>query len=246
MKFSFQNLTKSASKDQPVSLMKRDTSRIFTVPEDAELDATHYTSAQAPPLSLPIKESEPPAKYQHPLTPSVCSTPLKDVNRVLHDFAVSICAATEETKEVANTDDIPDVVKEALRCKRLNKLRTVTPKNELGDRSLSLGDLERHTNKIPLRTYSLGLPKLNGFMAADAESPKRKLKHRRLYQTITDPLFPVFRSDGLPVSQSLYDDYVESHYRELSKLPCEPVVKLEKVRLRYNFCVVYFILNILT
>lgn len=236
--------------------MKRDTSRIFTVPEDAELDATHYNASYSIPAynsSIKRKEevsniSEPP-KYQHPLTPSVCSTPLKDVNRVLHDFAVSICAATEETeddqtkeinptknenKEIPNTDEIPDVVKEALRCKRLNKLRNVTPKEKLilqaKDRntlSLSLTDLEdsqrKHSNKIPLKTYSLGLPKLNNMLSVDieTESPKKQ-KHWRVYHTITDPLHPVFRSDGIAVSQSLFDDYISSHYQELdqvSKLP---------------------------
>lgn len=249
--------------------MKRDASRIFTVPEEAELDATHYTTGHCiPPLyptaySSPVKRKEDTAtnnkaasaataaerpKYQHPLTPSVCSTPLKDVNRVLHGFAVSICAAAEEnedddtnkqkndddnrveeTKE-QNTDDIPDVVKEALRCKRLNKLRNATPKEKLmikaKDRnslSLSLTDLEeslkKHSNQVVLKTYSFGLPKLNGNLCVDyeAESPKKQRQRRRVYSTITDPYFPVFRSDGLPVSQSLYDEYIASHYKELDK-----------------------------
>ena len=240
--------------------MKRDTSRIFTVPEEAELDATHYNMTHCFPTSNPTAYSSPVKrkeesnnkserpKYQHPLTPSVCSTPLKDVNRVLHGFAVSICATGEEDEskpmdknqtneanknrtetEEQNMDDIPDVVKEALRCKRLNKLRNATPKEKLllkaKDRnaiSLSLTDLEdslkKYSSKIVLKTYSLGLPKLNGNLCVDydTESPKKR-KHRRYYNTITDPFYPVFRNDGLPVSQSLYNEYISSHYQELDQ-----------------------------
>ncbi|XP_008207978.1 uncharacterized protein LOC100116464 isoform X2 [Nasonia vitripennis] len=255
------NLAKPGPKDQPVSMMKRDVSRIFTVPEEAELDATHYNMAHCiPPLyptaySSPIKRKEEAnnkterPKYQHPLTPSVCSTPLKDVNRVLHGFAVSICAAGEENEakptdsnkqqnednkldsksKEQNMDDIPDVVKEALRCKRLNKLRNAPPKEKLmlkaKDRnamSLSLTDLDdsikKHSSKMVLKTYSIGIPKLNNSMSVDCddESPKKQ-KRRRYYNTITDPFYPVFRNDGLPVSQSLYDEYIASHYQELNQ-----------------------------
>ncbi|KAJ8680532.1 hypothetical protein QAD02_016319 [Eretmocerus hayati] len=250
-------ISKSNTKEQSTSMMKRDASRIFTVPEDVELDATHYNSVyNVPPLyptaySSPIKKKEEneqkneKPKYQHPLTPSVCSTPLKDVNRVLHGFAVSICATTEEENvegadneqaeksdknkqeghdKEQNPDEIPDVVKEALRCKRLNKLKTVTPKEQLllktKDRnsiSLSLTNLEdsveKDSNRVPLRAYNLGLPRLNALCVdPDAESPKAQKK--RLRYTITDPLYPVFRSDGTLISQSLHDEYISDHYKE--------------------------------
>ncbi|XP_058803293.1 uncharacterized protein LOC131671110 isoform X2 [Phymastichus coffea] len=248
------NLTKA--KEQPLSMMKRDISRIFTVPEDAELDSTHYSMTKCiPPLhptaySSPVKRKEgnnksERAKYQHPLTPSVCSTPLKDVNRVLHDFAVSIVATgdendakptnntsshkskdnklSSESKE-ESTDDIPGVVKEALRCKRLNKLKNATPIEKLimqakgrNAMSLSLTDLEdslnKQSNKITLKSYGVGLSKLNSNLH-DVESPKDR-HNRRHYNTITDPSFPIFRLDGLAISQSLYDEYIASHYQEL-------------------------------
>jgi hypothetical protein len=242
--------------------MKRDTSRIFTVPEEAELDATHYNMAHYIPALYPsiynspvkrkeeiIDKPERP-KCQHPLTPSICSTPLKDVNRVLHDFAVSICATSEESDTLSvdnekqksesngtnnnnnnkeqNMDDIPDVVKEALRCKRLNKLKNTVPKEKVivkdknvNNMSLSLTDIgesiRKHSNKMVFKTYGLGLPKLNHnlCMNNEVESPK-KCKQRRFYNTITDPNYPVFRTDGLPVSQSLYDEYISNHYQELN------------------------------
>ncbi|XP_014213898.1 uncharacterized protein LOC106643323 [Copidosoma floridanum] len=263
---------KPGTKDQPVSMMKRDTSRIFTVPEEAELDATHYNQNNCIlPLhhntaySSPVKRKQPESnnhvnkierpKYQHPLTPSVCSTPLKDVNRVLHGFAVSIVAGSEEadakltenhqpsqdkendassrntghqtTVQQQNLDDIPDVVKEALRCKRLNKLLNAPPKEKLlikaKDRnSMSLTDItESLKNKLMLKTYSFGLPKLNSSFTVEYDSPKKQ-RHRRHCNTITDPCHPVFRNDGLPVSQSLYDEYVENHYQELNQISQTP------------------------
>lgn len=36
--------------------------------------------------------------------------------------------------------------------------------------------------------------------------------NKQCSRTITDPCYPVFRCDGLPVSRSLYEQYVSSHY----------------------------------
>lgn len=51
----------------------------------------------------------------------------------------------------------------------------------------------------------------------DPNSPRRKLigNDKRYSRTITDPCYPVFRCDGLPVSQSLYEQYIASHCEEL-------------------------------
>lgn len=146
--------------------MKRDTSRIFTVLEEGEegepTNCNDDTATlQYVPLVPPtIQDSSPPIRRKQQetkqqeraikatitatatassLTPSVCATPLKDVNRVLHDMAMLICSAPEEIEngEEKNesdrgdgnecktstsssnnhddNDDIPDVVKEALR-----------------------------------------------------------------------------------------------------------------------------------
>jgi len=116
--------------------MKRDTSRIFTVPEEGELDSANYspTLQYASPMPLTINHESPIRRKQeiikserpknntivNPLTPSVCATPLKDVNRILHENAMLICSSeNDEENGSRNTskdnDDIPDVVKEALR-----------------------------------------------------------------------------------------------------------------------------------
>ncbi|XP_012142156.2 Hermansky-Pudlak syndrome 4 protein isoform X3 [Megachile rotundata] len=237
------NMSKNA-KELPLSGMKRDTSRIFTVPEEGELDSSQYNDNSHYVSSVPLTTYNSPVKRKqesksdrpkcaNPLTPSVCSTPLKDINRVLHGNVMLICNTNEEAngeteeekKEVrTNVDDIPDVVKEALRCKRLNKLRNETPKEKLVKRkefskkSLSMHDLESstnfYTNRISVRTYGLGLPQTKASMSPES-SPRRRPMHRRQFHTITDPCYPVFRCDGLPASQSLYEQYISSHYEEL-------------------------------
>ncbi|XP_053987375.1 uncharacterized protein LOC128880872 isoform X1 [Hylaeus volcanicus] len=234
------------SKEPLLSGMKRDTSRIFTVPEEGELDSSQYNDNSHYIPSVPITAYSSPIKRKqeskidrpkciNPLTPSVCSTPLKDINRVLHGNPMLICNTNEdgsveteleEKKEIkANVDDIPDVVKEALRCKRLNKLRNVVPKKkvvkrrEFNKKSLSMHDLESTTNfyssRISVRTYGLGLPQLKTNVSPES-SPQKKPTYKKQFHTITDPSYPVFRYDGLPVSKSLYEQYISSHYEELT------------------------------
>ncbi|XP_076233157.1 Hermansky-Pudlak syndrome 4 protein isoform X2 [Calliopsis andreniformis] len=237
------NMSKN-NKEPPLSAMKRDTSRIFTVPEEGELDSSQYNDNSHYVPSVPLTAYSSPVKRKqetktdrpkcaNPLTPSVCSTPLKDINRVLHGNAMLICNADEEAnveaeekkKEIkTNVDDIPDVVKEALRCKRLNKLKNVLPNKKLDKRkesnrkSLSMHDLDSSTNfysnRISVRTYGLGLPQLKDRISPES-SPQKKPAHKKQFQTITDPCYPVFRCDGLPVSKSLYDQYISTHYEEL-------------------------------
>ncbi|XP_017880807.1 uncharacterized protein LOC108625361 isoform X2 [Ceratina calcarata] len=231
------------SKEPPLSGMKRDTSRIFTVPEEGELDSLQYNDNSHYVPSVPLTAYSSPVKRKqesktdrpkcaNPLTPSVCSTPLKDINRVLHGNVMLICNTNEEAsnetgdekKEVkTNVDDIPDVVKEALRCKRLNKLRNVTPKEKLVKRrefnkkSLSVHDLDSSnlcSSRISVRMYGLGLPQLKNSISPEA-SPQKKYSQKRQFHTITDPCYPVFRYDGLPVSQSLYEQYISTHFEEL-------------------------------
>lgn len=48
----------------------------------------------------------------------------------------------------------------------------------------------------------------------DSNSSRHR-RGKRHSRTITDPCYPVFRSDGLSVSQSLYEQHVASHCEEL-------------------------------
>ncbi|XP_033230252.1 uncharacterized protein LOC117181547 isoform X2 [Belonocnema kinseyi] len=266
-------LLKINSKDQPI-LMKRDTSRIFTVPEEEEFESSHYS---APFLSFstlstalcnsPTKRKDECkidySKHTVPTTPSICSTPLKDVNRVLHGTIVSICNTIEEAGkqlEIAikpeprkeNTDDIPEIVKEALRYKQLNQFKNVVRNEKFikyreNKRSLSLSDIKdsthMHSNCISLKMYKLGQQGVKPIFDAnfDSDASRRKTwSKKNFFNTITDPYYPVFRENGHPVSQSLYNQYISSHYEEIDHTPkifcssIDPLSTLFKLR---NKCV---------
>ncbi|KAL0125675.1 hypothetical protein PUN28_004625 [Cardiocondyla obscurior] len=248
-------VSKTGVKESSItSGMKRDTSKIFTVPEEGELDSMNYSLASQYISSVPlaINHESPIRRKQeikserlknnvivNPLTPSVCATPLKDVDRVLHENVMLICSSesggeNEENKSSSksNDDDIPDVVKEALRCKRLNKLKNATSKKKF----IKKKDPDRKSISLPNLTLSIK-SRLNGIQMVrqleldkilcklneaspddhDSNSPQRKLisNSLRRSRTIVDPCYPVFRYDGLPVSQSLYEQYVASHCEEL-------------------------------
>lgn len=217
-------------------MMKRDVSRIFTVPEDSELNTDHCSyqchSHENSPAKQQQKESSERPKLQNPLTPSVCSTPLNNVNRILHGTAVSICSGQNERqndpksenssdKEQPNYDDIPDVVKEALRCKRLNKLRNSSTRQIRLERSQSLTDLDDTLNKfrhrVCLRTYGLGLPKLNKNLCVNYDEKPKTPKLPKKSHTIVDPQFPIFRCDGLPASNALYNEYISLHLADINE-----------------------------
>ncbi|CAG5087282.1 Similar to HPS4: Hermansky-Pudlak syndrome 4 protein (Homo sapiens), partial [Cotesia congregata] len=235
------DVVKKYKKSSLPSGMKRDTSRIFTVPEEGEPEHSEslkeFSQPKRPP-TIPLanferKEFKP--RYPNPLTPSVCSTPLKDVNRILHGNAVSICKGTDEEKiiekpkEVAvqkDNDDIPDVVKEALRCKRFNKLRSAArekfeKKNRQPwhRRSSSLTDLEntRDATEKFVMSIMCNISHSKSSLNSSEFDCKAHYLNKRLFNTITDPSYPVFRYDGRPVSQSLYTHYISSHYQELVK-----------------------------
>lgn len=227
-------MLKKYKKSCSVSTMKRDTSRIFTVPEEGEAIPVEIAKPIKRPPTLPInfvKRVEAKPKYSNPLTPSVCSTPLKDINRILHGNAVSICSGADELEQTdkcvkndqENIDDIPDVVKEAMRCKRLNKLRiaaTEKLRNKIrrsawSRRSSSLTDLD-DTKQLHDK-FSLDL-EFNSNAQNNRVSPRDDpINTKRIFHTITDPNYPVFRHDGCPLSQGLYDHFISCHYQELVK-----------------------------
>ena len=71
---------------------------------------------------------------------------------------------------------------------------------------------------ITLLYYYNRLCKLNEASPDDHDSNSFRRKSRsnmRHSRTIVDPCYPVFRYDGLPVSQSLYEQYIASHCEEL-------------------------------
>jgi hypothetical protein len=223
--------------------MKRDISRIFTVPEEREGEVDQAEDFTIPSenesVAVSVSQSD---NDMVALESSKCYTPLKDINinKVLHDMALSICSKNndDEVEPLTVTANdkadlvVPDKVQEVMNLEthRTEKQKKKRPKpsNFLANlcesevRSLSLNDLQQHarmsSNRIPMRYYSFGLPRLTQDMTDDSGdySPIKNLPSgAHFYNTISDPLHPLFRHDGLPISRSLYNENLAHHYQLL-------------------------------
>nr|CAD7412725.1 unnamed protein product [Timema poppensis] len=208
-----------------LSSMKRDTSRIFTVVEEKEGESEHPD--ELPHVSENHTEASADRGDKH-LTSSDTET---NLSKVLHAKVVSICCGADEAgsenakKPNTFTTDFVNVGMKKKKAEHLdksgkNKSLLINRENDI--RSLSLNDLQPSskltTNRVPMKYYSLGLPKLQQAMCSEDydQSPVNKLPPgKHFYNTITDPLFPIFRCDGLPVSHALFDEYLERHYKLL-------------------------------
>jgi hypothetical protein len=228
---------------EPLSAMKRDISRIFTVPEEREgevdqaEDFTIPSENESVAVSVSLSDNDMVA-----LGSSKCSTPLKDINlnKVLHGKALSICSKNsgdevEALKVTANdkadlvvSGKVQDVMNLETHQTGKPKKKRPKPSNFLLNccesevRSVSLNDLQQHPrmscNRVPMRYYSFGLPRLTQDMTDESGdySPMKNLpSSTHLYNTISDPLHPLFRYDGLPISRSLYNENLARHYQLL-------------------------------
>ncbi|KAF4519765.1 hypothetical protein B566_EDAN010359 [Ephemera danica] len=227
------------------SMMKKDVSRIFTVMEEKEPfddfdgGTVSPVTAPTPPLPFHMRKSSIPleGRFTPPLTarmslPAGAVTP-GTLGKILHDKRLSICTQNEDEEDTREQEEPePSLFKHSpvQEEKKLEDKPAVPPNFPLQStfqpskqQSRSLEDLRPTvTNRgycgpLPIRGYSFGLPKLN----QDDFSPKEKIEPKtgglqRLFNTITDPSFPVFRGDGLPVSQELFNKYLEQHYCELN------------------------------
>ncbi|XP_067010948.2 BLOC-3 complex member HPS4 isoform X2 [Anabrus simplex] len=212
---------------EPISSMKRDTSRIFTVVEEKEGETEDSVTGLSRMLS---------SQNNRRHSASECPTP--HVDKVLHAKVLSICRGSED-------DIVNSAIKDSGRKMKSSQSMTLNGKTKpqadriknakcLGDfhvnycdseiRSLSMNDLNqsisRSSKRIPLRYYSFGLPRLTHSMCEDEDvmdSPTEKLPPgKRFYNTISDPLHPFFRNNRLPISRSLFDEYLSHHYQLLN------------------------------
>lgn len=224
--------------------MKRDVSRIFTVPEEREGEAdqaedftvtSETGSMEHGGFSLcdngvTIQES------------SKCSTPIKDVhfNKLLHGEALSICSKSNgdevkmQTVTANNKCDltVQGKVQDTKSSETHQTEKSIKKKFKASNflvnycenrvHSLSLNDLQQNPqiscNRIPIKYYGFGLPRLTQDMVDDCNeysSMKDFPTSKNFYNTISDPMHPVFRCDGLPISRSLYNEKLAHHYQLL-------------------------------
>jgi hypothetical protein len=228
--------------------MKKDVSRIFTVPEEKEPfddfdgGAVSPTRTATPPLpfhmrkaSVPFEDRYTPPPQARMSLPAGAVTP-GTLGKVLHDKRLSICAQDEEEDEQDNREPEepePSLFKHSP-IEEEKKFVPPKPPQMISHHPTSLRSSKKYSHSLedlrpkiinhgfcgplPIRGYSFGLPKLN----PNDLSPQEKIEPKsgglqRIFNTITDPSYPVFRGDGLPVSQELFDKYLEQHYCELNE-----------------------------
>lgn len=162
---------------------------------------------------------------------SVCSTPMVEYKR-LHGNMLSICQ-NPDTQPQDKTDIEPDVLKNIENStivteneKRDNQI--VLDMNCIADHYInkpepirklaSVTDLQetfkrlsnRATSKFKLKRSEIGI-------CDDLTPPERELQKSHSTMTINDPLFPVFRNDGVAISESLFNQYLEQHYNKVKQ-----------------------------
>ncbi|CAK1551326.1 unnamed protein product [Leptosia nina] len=233
-----QEMEREKARDLPQSGMKRDKSLLFTaVPEEDHTMISPPNREEIPgekrkpsmpdvvpfankPRSRPNKLSL-SFKTQKSLDEdlkendnvftgqtSVCSTPMVEYKR-LHGNMLSIC----QNLESQETDVEPDVLKNIenkIDEKRDNKNVLNTDcvaehfinKPEPLRKLASVTDLQDTFKKISRNGSKVILEEL---------SPTVQKKNQNT-MTINDPSFPVFRNDGIAISESLFNQYLEQYY----------------------------------
>ncbi|XP_028159485.1 uncharacterized protein LOC114352183 [Ostrinia furnacalis] len=163
---------------------------------------------------------------------SVCSTPMVEYKR-LHGNILSICQNPDTQQEKPPE---PDVLKNIENCAKMienekrdnqivldmnciadhyinkpdpiRKLASVTDIQDtfkrISNRATSRFKLKR--SKVPLNDDMTPSPDEDGIM-----------KSRRSSLTINDPFFPVFRNDGVAISESLFNQYLEQYYARMKQ-----------------------------
>lgn len=121
---------------------------------------------------------------------SICSTPLLE-NKVLHGNFLSICVnqngaqangvAKEEKAEKNNKYDVQELPGSNFN----NNIRE---------------------NKFKSFPRSLSVRPLTNFSEMFSKTEEEIVEIKARYQTITDPNFPVFNNDGLPISKYFFDE----------------------------------------
>ncbi|XP_068633282.1 uncharacterized protein HPS4 isoform X2 [Battus philenor] len=159
---------------------------------------------------------------------SVCSTPMVEYKR-LHGNMLSICQNPDNHVQEKTPDLEPDVLKNIENCakmkieseKRDNKM--VLDINCIADHFInkpepmrklaSVMDIQETFRKISNRATSKFKLKRS---QNEEDSPSQESRSPSTL-TINDPLFPVFRNDGVAISESLFNQYLEQYYSRMKQ-----------------------------
>lgn len=165
-------------------------------------------------LDEDVKENEVSEKVFTGQT-SVVSTPMVDYKR-LHGNMLSICQNPDADEKLELE---PDVVKTDSMTTAERRDRVILDGNSIGEHFInkpepmrklaSVTDLQETFRKLSTRASSN--MKLKRSKMEDESTPSPETKGQNT-MTINDPLFPVFRNDGVAISESLFNQYLEQYY----------------------------------
>ncbi|OWR43938.1 hypothetical protein KGM_200862 [Danaus plexippus plexippus] len=166
-------------------------------------------------LDEDVKENEVSEKVFTGQT-SVVSTPMVDYKR-LHGNMLSICQNPDADEKLELE---PDVVKTDSSMTTADRRdRVILDGNSIGEHFInkpepmrklaSVTDLQETFRKLSTRASSN--MKLKRSKMEDESTPSPETKGQNT-MTINDPLFPVFRNDGVAISESLFNQYLEQYY----------------------------------
>ena len=154
------------------------------------------------------------------LNMKVCSTPTVE-KTLIHDDLVSICNnSINESKSTIPQSLMPEIVQNAISSKFRNRILSSKKYFHNQFFRISMDDLMMDfTNKrypTPLKYFNFGLPKSyrEVGMETDERKSRCKIRKKNFYKTIADPKNPVFRYDGVSLSKSLYNTYLDEHYKD--------------------------------
>lgn len=157
---------------------------------------------------------------------SVCSTPMVEYKR-LHGNILSICQNPDG--QAAEKELEPDVLKNIENSSKLNVIenekrdnKIVLDINCIGDHFInkpepirklaSIADIHDTFKRFSNRATAKFKSKISPIADDDSTLPDVSEKHNL---TINDPSFPVFRNDGIEISESLFNQYLEQHYLKM-------------------------------
>lgn len=144
---------------------------------------------------------------------SVSSTPMTE-NKILHGMIMPICANTDiveltETKKSDLLDKFNRInLNKTLNSFVNNPFRIEKRRNSLSDLQDSLKKISK---RLSLRPFGIGLTKLNRAETDAVELDDIDIDdvEAKIYRTITDPTYPVFNSNGAPISKYLFQEFLE-------------------------------------
>lgn len=145
---------------------------------------------------------------------SVCSTPMTEM-KVLQGTVLSICANADETDARTPSTASPQ---EPQLNRTIESTTAIVIDNPIKSetRRHSLSSLQDSLKKIRLtvRPFGFGLAKFDGLLDVLplAEDIEIDDLDKKIYRTITDPMYPVFNSAGAPISKCLFQEFLERHY----------------------------------